>query len=97
MVEFANAMIEARGLSKFYGPFVAIKDISFTIPKGQIVAHRAAEELHLLRNSADDMPPFRITERLRIVACNSHGARPGRHVDLRHRWHHPDLRRHARW
>ncbi|MEW6050971.1 MAG: ABC transporter ATP-binding protein [Candidatus Zixiibacteriota bacterium] len=31
-------MIEARGLSKFYGPFVAIKEISFTIPRGQIVA-----------------------------------------------------------
>lgn len=38
MADFANAMIEARGLSKFYGPFVAIKDISFTIPNGQIVA-----------------------------------------------------------
>jgi ABC-2 type transport system ATP-binding protein len=31
-------MIEAQGLSKFYGPFVAIKDISFAIPQGQIVA-----------------------------------------------------------
>lgn len=31
-------MIEARGLSKYFGPFVAIKDISFTIPEGQIVA-----------------------------------------------------------
>ena len=31
-------MIEARGLSKFYGPFVAISDITFSIPKGQIVA-----------------------------------------------------------
>jgi ABC-2 type transport system ATP-binding protein len=31
-------MIESNGLSKFYGPFVAIKDISFTIPRGQIVA-----------------------------------------------------------
>lgn len=31
-------MIEARGLSKFYGPFVAIEDISFSIPEGQIVA-----------------------------------------------------------
>ncbi len=31
-------MIEAKGLSKYYGPFVAIKDISFAIPKGQIVA-----------------------------------------------------------
>ncbi len=31
-------MIEAKGLSKFYGPFVAIKDISFSIPEGQIVS-----------------------------------------------------------
>ncbi len=31
-------MIEAKGLSKFYGSFVAIKDISFSIPSGQIVA-----------------------------------------------------------
>lgn len=30
--------IEAKGLSKYYGTFVAIKDISFKIPKGQIVA-----------------------------------------------------------
>lgn len=32
------AMIEAKGLSKYYGPFVAISDISFSIPRGQIVA-----------------------------------------------------------
>jgi ABC-2 type transport system ATP-binding protein len=31
-------MIEAKGLSKFYGPFVAVQDISFSIPQGQIVA-----------------------------------------------------------
>lgn len=31
-------MIEAKGLSKYYGPFVAIQDITFTIPEGQIVA-----------------------------------------------------------
>jgi hypothetical protein len=31
-------MIEAAGLSKYYGPFVAIKDISFSIPEGQIVS-----------------------------------------------------------
>ena len=31
-------MIEAKGLSKHYGPFVAVKDLSFTIPEGQIVA-----------------------------------------------------------
>lgn len=30
--------IEARGLSKYYGSFVAIEDISFSIPRGQIVA-----------------------------------------------------------
>jgi ABC-2 type transport system ATP-binding protein len=31
-------MIEARGVGKFYGPFVAVRDISFVIPEGQIVA-----------------------------------------------------------
>src|SRR5262249_50036218 len=31
-------MIEAAGLSKYYGPFVAIKDITFSIPEGQIVS-----------------------------------------------------------
>lgn len=31
-------MIEAKGLSKYYGPFVAIKDVTFSIPQGQIVA-----------------------------------------------------------
>lgn len=34
----APIMIEAHGLTKYYGPFVAIKDITFAIPKGQIVA-----------------------------------------------------------
>jgi ABC-2 type transport system ATP-binding protein len=33
-----NNMIEAKGLSKYYGPFVAVQDISFSIPQGQIVA-----------------------------------------------------------
>ena len=39
MVEASNsAMIEAKGLSKFFGSFVAIEDITFSIPRGQIVA-----------------------------------------------------------
>lgn len=33
-----NSMIEAKGLSKFYGSFFAIKEISFSIAKGQVVA-----------------------------------------------------------
>ena len=32
------AMIEARGLSKYYGQFVAVEDVSFKIPRGQVVA-----------------------------------------------------------
>jgi len=32
------SMIEAKGLSKYFGPFVAIQDVSFAIPQGQIVA-----------------------------------------------------------
>ncbi|MFN6129217.1 MAG: ABC transporter ATP-binding protein [Planctomycetota bacterium] len=31
-------MIEAIGLSKFYGPFAAARDISFTVNKGELVA-----------------------------------------------------------
>ena len=38
MEQDSSTMIEARGLSKYYGPFVAVKDISFSIPRGQIVA-----------------------------------------------------------
>ena len=38
MTDGAKVMIEAKGLSKYYGPFVAVQDISFTIPEGQIVA-----------------------------------------------------------
>lgn len=34
----AAAMIEAIGLSKFYGPFAATKDVSFTVPRGQVAA-----------------------------------------------------------
>lgn len=33
-----KVMIEARGLCKFYGPFAAIRDVSFSIPSGQVVA-----------------------------------------------------------
>ena len=33
-----GSMIEARGLCKFYGPFAAINQVSFSIPKGQVVA-----------------------------------------------------------
>ncbi len=39
MTNDANgSMIEARGLTKYYGSFVAIEDISFSIPRGQLVA-----------------------------------------------------------
>jgi ABC-2 type transport system ATP-binding protein len=33
-----DVMIEARGLSKFYGPFAAIQDVSFSVPRGQVAA-----------------------------------------------------------
>lgn len=31
-------MIEAIGLSKFFGPFVATKDVTFSVPRGQVAA-----------------------------------------------------------
>jgi ABC-2 type transport system ATP-binding protein len=33
-----RTMIEADGLSKFYGPFVATQDVSFKVPRGQVAA-----------------------------------------------------------
>jgi len=34
----SDAMIEADGLCKYYGSFIATEDISFSVPRGQIVA-----------------------------------------------------------
>lgn len=31
-------MIEANGLSKYYGSFIAIKNVTFSVPKGQVAA-----------------------------------------------------------
>src|SRR5690606_5740939 len=33
-----RAMIEAIGLSKFYGPFAATRDVNFVVNKGEVVA-----------------------------------------------------------
>ncbi|MEZ6130616.1 MAG: ATP-binding cassette domain-containing protein [Planctomycetaceae bacterium] len=34
----SDVMIEARGLSKFYGEFAATQDVTFTVPRGQVCA-----------------------------------------------------------
>ncbi len=34
----ASTMIEAEGLSKFYGEFAATRDVSFSVPRGQVCA-----------------------------------------------------------
>ncbi|WP_437192603.1 ABC transporter ATP-binding protein [Planctomicrobium sp. SH527] len=33
-----NAMIEALGLSKYYGPFIATENVTFSVPAGQVAA-----------------------------------------------------------
>lgn len=33
-----RSMIEARALCKYYGPFAAVQNVSFTIPQGQVAA-----------------------------------------------------------
>jgi len=38
MAENGKMMIEARGLCKYYGEFAAIQDVTFSIPRGQVVA-----------------------------------------------------------
>jgi ABC-2 type transport system ATP-binding protein len=34
----SDVMIEAKGLCKYYGPFAAIENVSFSIPRGQVAA-----------------------------------------------------------
>jgi gliding motility-associated transport system ATP-binding protein len=34
----SSAMIEAQGLSRYFGPFVAVQGLSFGVPEGEIVA-----------------------------------------------------------
>lgn len=34
----SDVMIEAQGLSKFYGEFAATQDVTFTVPRGQVCA-----------------------------------------------------------
>jgi len=36
--EGKELMIEAKGLSKYYGPFVACRDVTFSVPRGQVAA-----------------------------------------------------------
>jgi ABC-2 type transport system ATP-binding protein len=36
--EQSSAMIEADGLSKYYGNFTAVRDVTFKIPQGEVVA-----------------------------------------------------------
>ena len=38
------AMIEALGLSKYYGDFAAIEDVTFQIPQGQVHGAVAVED-----------------------------------------------------
>lgn len=38
MLDQSTLMIEARGLSKFYGDFAAVRDAAFQVPKGQVCA-----------------------------------------------------------
>ncbi|MCA8999888.1 MAG: ATP-binding cassette domain-containing protein [Planctomycetaceae bacterium] len=33
-----SSMIEANGLSKFYGPFIATQNVTFSVPRGQVAA-----------------------------------------------------------
>jgi ABC-2 type transport system ATP-binding protein len=38
MNDSSTAMIQAEGLTKVYGAFQALKDVSFSVPKGQVAA-----------------------------------------------------------
>ena len=38
MSEKTSAMIDVKGVCKFYGPFAAVNDVTFSVPNGQVCA-----------------------------------------------------------
>jgi ABC-2 type transport system ATP-binding protein len=80
-------MIEAQGLSKQYGSFLAVRDVSFEIPRGQIVAFlgpNGAGKTTTMRLLTGFVAPTRGTARIagidvqddRIEAANHLGYLP---------------------
>ena len=63
-------MIEARGLTKRYGATVAVEDLSFTVPPGQVTGFLGPERRRQVHHDAADPRPGRA--RLRV----GHGQRP---------------------
>ena len=54
--------IEARGLERVFGPFVAVDDVSFSVPRGQVVAllgPNGAGKSTLMRMLMGYLPPTR--------------------------------------
>ncbi len=82
MTEKSQAIkIEAKGLSRYYGPFVAIKDITFAIPEAQIVAFlgpNGAGKTTTMRILSGYLPRARVPRKLRDSTCElSASRRPG--------------------
>ena len=81
------AMIEAQGLCKQYGKFLAVRDVTFSIPKGQVVAFlgpNGAGKTTTMRLLTGFVAPTRGTARIngidvqanRIEAANHLGYLP---------------------
>jgi ABC-2 type transport system ATP-binding protein len=63
-------MIEAQGLSKQFGSFLAVRDVSFSIPKGQVVAFlgpNGAGKTTTMRLLTGFVAPTRGTSRIAVA------------------------------
>ncbi|WP_422929601.1 ABC transporter ATP-binding protein [Singulisphaera sp. PoT] len=76
-------MIEAQGLSKQYGTFLAVRDVSFSIPKGQVVAFlgpNGAGKTTTMRLLTGFVAPTRGTSRIAGINVQDDRIEAARHL-----------------
>jgi ABC-2 type transport system ATP-binding protein len=76
-------MIEAQGLCKQFGSFLAVRDVTFSIPSGQVVAFlgpNGAGKTTTMRLLTGFMAPTRGTARIAGIDVNTHRIEAARHL-----------------
>lgn len=76
-------MIEAQGLSKQYGTFLAVRDVSFAIPRGQVVAFlgpNGAGKTTTMRLLTGFVAPTHGTARIAGIDVQAHRIEAAQHI-----------------
>ncbi len=78
-----DPMIEASGLSKFFGGFAAIRDVSFAVPRGQVAAFlgpNGAGKSTTLRILTGYLTPSEGTARIAGLDISAHRIEAAAHI-----------------